>query len=82
MREEFVEKDKLVKSKGVGTLKLIDIDSRESVNINTGERFLIEGYKKMTFTPDASLRDLINKPFEHFEAVVVNDGVVLEDTII
>ena len=80
MLEEVLEKDKLVKIKGFGTFKLVDIDSRESVNINTGERFLIDGYKKMTFTPDASLRDLINKPFEHFEAVVVNDGVVLEDT--
>ena len=79
--EESLEKNKLVKIKGLGTFKLIDVDSRESVNINTGERFVIEGYSKISFTPDSSIRDIINKPFAHFETVPLNEGVVLDDTI-
>ena len=79
--EESLEKNKLVKIKGLGTFKLVDVDSRESVNINTGERFVIEGYSKISFTPDSSIRDIINKPFAHFETVPLNEGVVLDDTI-
>ena len=78
--EEALEKDKYVKIKGLGTFKLIDVDSRESVNINTGERFEIQGHTKVSFTPEPTLKDLINKPFSHFETVVLNDETVLEDT--
>ena len=78
--EESLEKDKYVKIKGLGTFKLIDVESRESVNINTGERFQIQGYTKVSFTPDPSLKDIINKPFAHFETVPLNDETVLEDT--
>lgn len=78
--EQALEKDKNVKIKGLGTFKLIDVDSRESVNINTGERFQIKSHTKVSFSPDTSLRDTINKPFAHFETVVLNAGTVLEDT--
>ena len=78
--EEALEKDKYVKIKGLGTFKLVDVESRESVNVNTGERFQIPGYTKVSFTPDNSLRDIINKPFAHFETVVLNESTVLEDT--
>ena len=64
----------------MGTFKLIDVDSRESVNVNTGERFQIKGHTKVSFSPDANLRDTINKPFAHFETVVLNENTVLEDT--
>lgn len=78
--EQALESDKTVKIKGLGTFKLVDVDSRESVNVNTGERFQIKGHTKVTFSPDASLRDTINKPFAHFETVVLNENTILEDT--
>ncbi|MEL5892808.1 HU family DNA-binding protein [Bacteroides sp. GD17] len=78
--EEALEKDKYVKIKGLGTFKLIDVESRESVNVNTGERFQIQGHTKVSFTPEPTLKDIINKPFSHFETVVLNDDTVLEDT--
>lgn len=78
--EESLEADKYVKIKGLGTFKLIDVESRESVNINTGERFEIQGHTKVSFAPEPSLKDLINKPFSHFETVVLNDETLLEDT--
>ena len=78
--EESLEKDKYVKIKGLGTFKLIDVESRESVNVNTGERFEIQGHTKVSFTPEPTLKDIINKPFSHFETVVLNDNTVLEDT--
>lgn len=78
--EESLEKDKYVKIRGLGTFKLIDVESRESVNVNTGERFEIQGHTKVSFTPEPSLKDIINKPFAHFETVVLNDNTVLEDT--
>lgn len=78
--EESLETDKYVKVKGLGTFKLTEVSSRESVNVNTGKRFMIEGHSKISFTPDAIIRDLINKPFAHFETVVLNDDTVLEDT--
>ena len=64
----------------MGTFKLIDVDSRESVNVNTGERFQIKGHTKVSFSPDTNLRDTINKPFAHFETVVLNENTILEDT--
>ena len=78
--EQALESETTVKIKGLGTFKLIDVDSRESVNVNTGERFQIKGHTKVSFSPDANLRDTINKPFAHFETVVLNENTVLEDT--
>ena len=75
-----LEKDRVVKIKGLGTFKIIDVDDRESVNVNTGERVLIEGHNKITFTPDALMKELVNKPFSQFETVVLNDGVDFDDT--
>lgn len=78
--EQALENENTVKIKGLGTFKLIDVDSRESVNVNTGERFQIKGHTKVSFSPDANLRDTINKPFAHFETVVLNENTILEDT--
>ena len=78
--EQALESENTVKIKGLGTFKLIDVDSRESVNVDTGERFQIKGHTKVSFSPDANLRDTINKPFAHFETVVLNENTVLEDT--
>ena len=80
--EQALEIDGCVKIKGLGTFKLIDVDSRESVDVNTGERFQIKGHTKVSFTPDPNLRDTINKPFSHFETVVLNENTVLEDTAV
>ena len=77
--QQSLEQDKLVKIKGLGTFKIIDVDDRESVNVNTGERVLIEGHPKITFAPDALMKELVNKPFSQFETVVLNDGVDFED---
>ena len=71
--------ERLVKVKGLGTFKIIDVDDRESVNVNTGERVLIEGHSKISFTPDALMKELVNKPFSQFETVVLKDGVDFED---
>lgn len=70
-----LETDRQVKIKGLGTFKVIDVRDRESVNVNTGERIVIDGRSKITFTPDAIMRDLVNRPFAQFETVVINDGV-------
>ena len=77
--QQRLETDKLVKVKGLGTFKIIDVEDRESVNVNTGERVLIEGHGKITYAPDALLKELVNKPFSQFETVVLNDGVDFED---
>ena len=76
---EALEEDKTVKVKGLGTFKIIDVESRESVNVNTGERVLIEGHNKITFTPDLLMKELVNKPFSQFETIVLNDGVDFKD---
>ena len=78
--EEALATEKYVKIKGLGTFKLTEVDSRESVNVNTGERIEIQGHTKISFTPDTTMKDLINKPFAHFETVILNDGVEFEDT--
>lgn len=70
-----VNNDKIVKIKGLGTFKVIDVDARESVNVNTGERVVISSHQKLTFTPDSSMKDLVNKPFSQFDTVVLNEGV-------
>ena len=77
--QQALETEKIVKIKGLGTFKIIDVDDRESVNVNTGERVLIEGHGKITFTPDSIIKELVNKPFSQFETVVLNDGVDFED---
>ena len=77
--QDGVNNDKLVKIKGLGTFKVIDVDARESVNVNTGERVIIESHQKLTFTPDAAMKELVNKPFSQFETVVLNDGVEFDD---
>ena len=77
--QQRLETDKLVKVKGLGTFKIIDVEDRESVNVNTGERVLIEGHGKITFVPDALMKELVNKPFAQFETVVLNDGVDFDD---
>lgn len=71
--------DKLVKIKGLGTFKLIEVLDRESVNINTGERIVIPGHTKLSFAPENALKDLINKPFADFQAVVINEGTNVEE---
>lgn len=78
--EEALEKDKYIKIKGLGTFKLIEVESRESINVNTGERFKIQGHKKISFTPDSTLKEVINKPFAHFETIILNEETLLEDT--
>lgn len=78
--EQALENDKYVKIKGLGTFKLIDVESRESVDVNTGERIEIKGHTKVSFTPDSTVREVVNKPFSHFETVALRDSVVLEDT--
>ena len=71
--EDGLLDDKYVKIKGFGTFKLVSVGERESVNINTGERFLISGHTKVSFVPDANLKDLVNRPFAHFECVDLSD---------
>lgn len=73
-----LETEHVVKIKGLGTFKLVDVDSRESVDVNTGERIRIEGHQKVSFTPEAALKKRINKPFEQFETVIINDGVDMD----
>ena len=68
-----------VKVKGLGTFKLLEVLDRESVNIKTGERIIIPGHSRLAFTPEPSLRDLINKPFADFQTVVINEGTSIEE---
>ena len=78
--QEGLDEDKIVKVKGLGTFKIIDVDARESINVNTGGRVLIEGHSKLTFTPDSVMKEIVNKPFSQFETVVLNDGVDFPET--
>jgi nucleoid DNA-binding protein len=75
---EGLRSDKSLKIKGLGTFKVVSVNARESVDVNTGERIRIEGREKVSFTPETSMRDLVNKPFAQFETVVLNDGVDFE----
>ena len=77
--KDALASDKYVKVKGLGNFKLTEVESRESINVNTGERFEIQGHTKISFTPDTTLKEQINKPFSHFETVILNDGVDFED---
>lgn len=74
-----IQEDKLLKMKWLGTFKITSVKDRESVDVNTGERILIEGRDKISFTPDNILKEIVNKPFAQFETVVVNDGIDFSD---
>ena len=76
---EGVHRERQVKIKGLGTFKLTSVSSRESIDVNTGERIVIEGRDKLSFAPDNAMKELVNQPFSQFETVVVNDGIELED---
>ncbi|MCR4603640.1 MAG: HU family DNA-binding protein [Prevotella sp.] len=74
-----LESDHQVKIKGLGSFKIVEVDARESVDVNTGERLLIEGHSKLVFVPDATMKELVNRPFSQFETVVLNEGVEFDD---
>lgn len=76
---EGLQSDKFVKMKWLGTFKVMAVKDRESVDVNTGERIIIEGRDKISFTPDNILKEIVNKPFAQFETVVVNDGVDFDE---
>lgn len=76
---EGLQSDKLVKMKWLGTFKVMAVKDRQSVDVNTGERIIIEGRDKISFTPDNILKEIVNKPFAQFETVVVNDGVDFDE---
>lgn len=71
-------KDKIVKVKGLGTFKIVEVEGRDSVNVNNGERIHISGHSKITFTPDSSIRDAVNRPFAAFESIILNEGVTFD----
>lgn len=77
--EDALAKDKYVKIKGLGVFKLIDVEPRESVNIQTKERFEIPGYTKISFTPENALKETINQPFALFETVALNENTISEE---
>lgn len=77
--EEGLRTDSFVKIKGFGTFKLVNVSERESVNINTGERFQISGHTKVSFLPDPAFKDLINRPFSHFETMQIPDSTTQEE---
>ncbi len=77
--QEGLQTDKTVKIKGLGTFKVIEVDARESVSVNTGGRVVIDSHSKISFTPDAAMKELVNKPFSGFETVMLNDGVTFDD---
>ncbi|MBR3015011.1 MAG: HU family DNA-binding protein [Bacteroidaceae bacterium] len=78
--QEALKQERYVKIKGLGTFRVIEVEDRTSINVNTGERINIGGHDKITFVPDGSVKDLINKPFENFEIVVLNEESILENT--
>ena len=78
---EGLQADRIVKIKGFGTFKLTAVRDRESVNVNTGERIVVSGHDKISFTPDSVMRDMVNKPFAHFDTVVLADDVSFDDVV-
>ena len=76
---DALKEEKLVKVKGLGTFKVTSVNARASVDVNTGERIVIEGREKISFTPETSMRDWVNRPFAQFETVVVNEGVNFDE---
>lgn len=79
--QEALHRDGHVKVKGFGTFKIVAVEPRESVNIHTGERVLIEGHNKISFVPDSVMKEQVNKPFSLFETVILNEGVEFNDTL-
>ena len=77
--EKGLQEDGVVKVKGLGTFKLQEMSDRGSVDVNTGERITIKGYRKVTFTPDSAMKEFVNRPFAHFEPTELNDGYPTED---
>jgi nucleoid DNA-binding protein len=76
---ERIISDKLLKIKGLGTFKLVEVLDRESINVNNGERIVIPGHMKVVFTPDAQLKNIVNKPFSVFQTVILNENTPLEE---
>ena len=72
--EKGLQENGMVKVKGLGTFKLLEVSDRSSVDVNTGERIIIKGYRKVTFTPDSAMKEFVNRPFAHFEPTELNDG--------
>lgn len=79
--ENGLNADGMVKIKGFGTFKVIDVDARESVSVNTGERVTIEGHKKITFTPDNTMKEMVNRPFAQFDTITLDDELSLIDIV-
>ena len=77
--KEGLDADKQVKVKGFGTFKVVTVKPRESINVRTGERVVIESHDKVNFTPDATMKELVNRPFSQFETVELKDDVDFED---
>ena len=77
--QQHLNEEGLVKIKGLGTFKMIRVEARESVSVRTGERVMIDSHAKITFTPDATMKELVNKPFSQFDTVILNDGVEFAD---
>ena len=80
--EKGLLEDGMVKVKGLGTFKLQEVSDRGSVDVNTGERITIKGYRKVTFTPDSAMKELVNRPFAHFEPTELNDGYPTEEELV
>ena len=76
---QHLQEDEPVKIKGLGTFKIINVEARESISVRTGERVVIDSHSKVTFIPDNTMKELVNKPFSQFETVVLNDGVDFPD---
>lgn len=80
--EKGLHDDNIVKIKGLGTFKLMEVSDRGSIDVNTGERITIKGYTKVTFTPDSAMKEFINRPFAHFEPTELNEGFQDEELIV
>ena len=80
--QEGLQQDSYVKIKGLGTFKLMEVENRSSIDVNTGKPIDIEGHTKVSFTPDGELKELINKPFANFENVILHEESILKDTLI
>lgn len=80
--EKGLLEDGMVKVKGLGTFRLQEVSDRGSVDVNTGERITIKGYRKVTFTPDSAMKELVNRPFAHFEPTELNDGYPTEEELV
>jgi len=80
--QEGLLQDSYVKIKGFGTFKLMEVENRSSIDINTGKPIDIEGHTKVSFTPENELKELINKPFSNFENVILKEETILENTMV